>query len=315
MNKSTKIAVNYVVGACVSILLLWCIYKQVSTQLAGVNGAAWKKTGWNGYLMVSVLLVFANIPLEGYKWYTLARSVEPVSYLRALGSLLAGIAFSIVTPNRSGDYPGRILFLSKGDNNTLRYVNVAVLGVMSQLSAIFIFGLAGLICYNVLFPSLYAKAALFACIAGNIFIAVIYWNFEAWLPAMERIKWLRKFAIYGRLLNKVSTMKQVKVLGMSLLRFAIFTAQYLFLLRWMNVDMPFIQGYFLAALFFWVMAVTPSIALAELGVRGAVCLLLFRHYSSNNVGMLAATAGIWVLNLIIPSIVGSVLVMRMRLLR
>lgn len=314
MNKSTKIAVNYVVGACISAMLLWCIYRQVNTQVAGVNGTAWKQTGWNGYLLVSVLLVFVNIPLEGYKWFTLARSVEPVSYLRALSSLLAGIAFSIITPNRSGDYPGRILFLAK-NNNTLRYVNVAILGVMSQLSAIFIFGLVGLICYNVLFPSLLGKVALGLCFAGNVFISVIYWSFEAWLPAMERIKPLRKFAIYGRLLNRVSTAKQVKVLGMSVLRFAIFTAQYLFLLKWMNVDIPFFQGYCLAALFFWIMAVIPSIALTELGVRGAVCLFLFGHYSSNSVGMLAATAGIWLLNLIIPSIAGSILVMRMRLLR
>ena len=105
------------------------------------------------------------------------------------------------------------------------------------------------------------------------------------------------------------------VLALSLLRFSVFTAQYLFLLRWMNVAVPLAEGFIIAALFFWVIAVIPSVALTELGVRGNVSLYLFHNFSSNTVGMLAATMGIWLLNLILPSILGSVLVMRMRLLR
>ena len=98
-------------------------------------------------------------------------------------------------------------------------------------------------------------------------------------------------------------------------RFIVFAAQYLFLLKWMNVSVPLPEGFFMAALFFWVMAVIPSIALTELGLRGAVSIYLFQHFSSNTLGMLAATTGIWLLNLILPSIFGSFLIMRMRLLR
>lgn len=243
----------------------------------------------------------------------LCNSVEPLSYSRAFSSYLTGMAFSIVTPNRIGDYPGRILYL--GRNNTFRYVNVSILGAISQLSAIFLFGIAGLIYYNIAFPAIIAKMALGICIAGNIFIAVIYWRFEAWLPGMERIKWLKKFATYGRLLNRFTIRRQMIILGMSVLRFSIFTAQYLILLKWMNVNVPLAEGFCMAALFFWIMAVIPSIALAELGIRGNVSLYLFQHFSSNTVGILAATSGIWLLNLVLPSILGSILIMRMRLFR
>jgi hypothetical protein len=257
--------------------------------------------------------MFFNTSLEGYKWFLLTRPVQATTYRRAFASYLAGVAFSIITPNRIGEYPGRILYL--GGGHTFRYINVSVLGVMSQLSSVYLFGMVGLIYYNIAYPALIAKLALAGCVLANVFIIVVYWRFEEWVPAMGKIRWLRRFSIYGRLLNRVTTRLQLTILGISALRFAIFTAQYLFLLRWMNVYMPLAPGFCLSALFFWVMAVIPSVALTELGVRGAVSLFLFRHCSQNLSGMVAASAGIWLLNLIIPSVVGSVLIARMKWLR
>ena len=300
-------------GGALSLLLLSAIYRQVVKQIEEIDAETWKQTGADVYLYLCVTLMFVNLLLESSKWYLLTNFVEPVTYLRALSSFLAGMAFSIVTPNRVGDYPARIFYL--GRNNTFRYVNVSILGVMSQLSAIFIFGLAGLIYYNFVFPDLVAKVALGLCIAANICLAIIYWRFENWFPAWGDIKWLRRFVIYGRLLNRVTAKRQVIVLVLSIMRFGVFTAQYLFLLRWMNVDVPLAEGFIMCALFFWTLAVVPSVALTELGVRGSVSLYLFHNFSANSVGILSATTGIWLLNLILPSILGSILIVRLRLLR
>ena len=311
MNKSTKIWLNYLLGIALSLLLLWGIYRQVMT--AGIDLETWWQTGPDINLYLCLGLLFVNIVLESSKWYLLTNYVEPVGYFRALGSYLAGMAVSIVTPNRVGDYPGRILYLGRG--NTFRYINVSVLGAVSQLSAIFLFGLAGLIYYNIVFRGLLAQVALGLCIAANICVTIIYWRFENWFPGWGDIKLFRRFVIYGRLLNRVTTKRQVLVLLLSVMRFGVFTAQYLFLLRWMNIDIPLAEGFIMSALFFWTMAVVPTIALTELGVRGNVSLYLFHNFSANSLGILSATTGIWLLNLILPSILGSILIMRMRLLR
>lgn len=313
VNKSTKIRLNYLFGGAISLLLLYCIYRQVVGQLHGIDAGAWRQTAAPGYLLVCIVLMFINTSLEGSKWYLLARSVADVSYIRAFCSYLVGIAFSIITPNRIGEYPGRILYL--GGGNTFRYISISVLGISAQLSAIYIFGFAGLIYYNIVFPALMAKVALGVCIVVNVIAALVYWRFEEWLPRLVQIRWLRRFAMYGMLLNRITTRRQIMVLTISLLRFAVFTAQYLFLLRWMNVKVPLAEGFCMAALFFWIISVIPSVALAGLGVRGTVSLYLFHHFSSNSVGILAATVGIWLLNLILPSILGSFLILRMRLLR
>lgn len=313
MNKITKIWLNYIAGGSIALFLLWNIYRQIHKQLSGINADAWQHTGDNIYLWLCATLMLANTLLESYKWHVLANSAEKISYVRSLGSYLAGIAFSIITPNRVGEYPGRILYL--GRTNTFRFINVSVLGVISQLWSVYIFGCCGLIYYNLFYPATLPKLGLAFCIIVNVFIAFIYWRFETWVPLMARYRLLQRFSIYGRLMNRVTTQKQIKLLTISVLRFAIFTAQYLFLLRWMNVNMPLLQGFCMAALFFWVMAVIPSIALTELGIRGTVSIYLFQHFSANTVGMVAASSGIWLLNLIIPSVLGSILIMRMKLLR
>lgn len=313
MNKNTKIWLNYTLGGMLSLFLLWSIYQQVSKQLGGLDADAWRHTGWTGYLVISISLMFINISLECYKWYLLTRPVEPLPISKIISSCLAGISFSIITPNRIGDYPGRILYLGK--KNTFRYINVSVLGVMSQLSAISLLGLAGLLYYNFAFPQNIAKAALAICVAANIVLAIIYWRFESWVPSFERIRFLKRFAIYGKLLNRITTAQQIRILSISILKCSVFTAQYLFLLKWINVDVPLFDGFLMSALFFWTMATMPSIALTEVGVRGRVGLFLFQSFSTNTIGILAATVGIWLLNLVLPSIIGSILLARMRLLQ
>jgi len=313
MNKNTKIWWNYIAGGVISVTLLWSIYTQVSKQLNGIDREAWMETGNIWWLTLCIALMLVNTSLESLKWHLLVNSVEPVSYGRTAASYLAGVAFSIITPNRIGEYPGRILYLGK--NNAFRYLTVSALGIMAQLSGLYLFGMIGLIYYNIHFPSLLAQTGLAACIIVNILLGIVYWKFDSILPAIAKVRWLCRYITYGKLLNRFPVKRQLQVLGISLLRFIIFTAQYLFLLRWMNVTIPLGDGFCLAALFFWVMAVIPGIAVAEPGVRGNVSLFLFHHFSSNTIGILAATTGIWLLNLILPSIFGSILIIRMKLLR
>jgi len=315
VNKNTKIWLNYVAGG-ISLLLLYVIYGQVMRQLSGINADAWRHTGPDIFLWLCIGLMFINTTLEGYKWYLLANMAEPVPYRTAFASYLAGVAFSVITPNRIGEYPARVLYL--GQKSVWRYVNVSVVGLLSQLSGVYLLGVAGLVYANVRFDEPLAKAGLAICAVATVLLLLIYRRFETWLPRLAQIKWLNRFAVYGRLLNNVSPGRQTLVLTISVMRSCIFTAQYLFLLRWMNVDVPMGDGFLMCALFFWLLAITPGLAFLEIGVRSYWAVYLFQKISvtqPNVVGIMAATAGIWLLNLVVPAVFGSVLIMRMRLLR
>lgn len=313
MNKTTKIRLNYGLGIAITILLFWSLYRQLKTQLAGVNPQEWWPEDTWHFLLLSLLLVPLNLGIEARKWQRLAGSALSLTYGEAVKSLLGGIAFSMITPNRIGEYPGRILFLSR--KNSTRLISVSVLGGCSQLLAVLIFGLLGLVYYNLRFPGLWPAVLLAGSFLVTTLVWLFYWRFERWAPYLERLRWLRKFRMYGQMLGRFSPQQQLEILALALVRFVIFTLQYYLMLRWMGIMIPVTDGFLLGSLFFWAMAVIPSIALAELGIRGEVSLFLFHTFTTNKLGILTATIGLWGVNLVIPALIGSILLLRLKLLR
>ena len=313
MNKATKIRVNYAIGSVITILLLAAIYYQVKAQLRDFDVASLYSGGANVYLVSAFVLMFANLGLEIYKWKLLAGSAQPVSFGAATKSFLAGLALSILTPNRIGEYPGRILYMKQ--RNTPRLISVTFLGMFTQFLCLFLFGILGLTYYNVVAPGYWQKISLLIPIVCLTCVSFIFFNFEKWSRIIERFSFMRKFNTYSRLLKRFTLKEQLVILGLSMLRFCVYTFQYLLLLSWMHIEMPLLTGFCLACLFFFSMAVVPSIALAEMGIRGQISLLLFQNFSTNKIGILVATLVLWFINLIIPALAGSILWIKMRLIK
>jgi hypothetical protein len=66
---------------------------------------------------------------------------------------------------------------------------------------------------------------------------------------------------------------------------------------------------------FFLLATVPTIALAELGLRGTISLQLFSWYSTNAAGIVATSAGIWFINLVLPALAGSLLILGIKIFR
>ena len=67
---------------------------------------------------------------------------------------------------------------------------------------------------------------------------------------------------------------------------------------------------------FLVMAVIPTIALfTDLGVRWKTSISVLQLFSPNIVGILAASLLIWIINLVIPALLGSLLILDIRLFK
>lgn len=312
LNKSTKIWLNSLIGIVISTVLLYSLWLQIQAQLSKLDGADW----WQGdtnYLIVGLLLMPLNLSVEVFKWKLLAGATQPISTLQAWKSYFAGIALSFLTPNRVGEYPGRILYLKR--KNTIRLISVSILGAFAQFISLFLYGIAGLVYYNMAFPGYWQKIVLMVCCMAIILLVLVFFQFEKWVAGIENMKWLRRFQTYSMLIQRFTLSEQFVVLGLSMLRFTIFTIQYLMLLKWMGISLISTEGFLTATLYFWSIAVIPSVAFSELGVRGQVSLFLFHPYTQNTIGILTATVSLWCINLILPAIVGSILLLRVRLLK
>jgi hypothetical protein len=55
------------------------------------------------------------------------------------------------------------------------------------------------------------------------------------------------------------------------------------------------------------MAVIPTFALTEIGVRGSTAIFFIGLFSTNISGILSASIFLWIINLAVPAIIGSFL--------
>ena len=102
------------------------------------------------------------------------------------------------------------------------------------------------------------------------------------------------------------------LLGLSALRYLIFSFQYYMLLLAMQVDMPFLQAMIFISVIYLVLTAIPSIALADIGIRGSVALFFFGMVSDNTTGILLATLLLWFINIVLPALIGYIYVWKMK---
>lgn len=105
-----------------------------------------------------------------------------------------------------------------------------------------------------------------------------------------------------------------RILRLSILRYLVFSAQYLILLQILGADVLWWQGFLMLFVVYVSLALVPTIAIAELGVRGAIGVFFLSFISANKIAILTATVGIWLINLLIPAIIGSLLLPAIKVL-
>ncbi|HVZ26911.1 MAG TPA: hypothetical protein VG842_12685, partial [Sediminibacterium sp.] len=102
------------------------------------------------------------------------------------------------------------------------------------------------------------------------------------------------------------------LLGLSCWRYLVFLVQYLLLMEVFGVGLSLVQAMILVSVLFLLLAIIPSIALAELGIRGKLSIFLFGMISRNYLGIMATATGIWIINLLLPALFGALIIIGWR---
>lgn len=320
MNKATKkILLHYILAPILLAVLLGLIYRQLYAHGSFEKEWAdfqmhWKKG--NSWLLTLVLVLApANWMMEAYKWQMLLKKIEPLPFRKAFASTLTGIAFAIVTPNKIGDFAGRILYL-KGKSR-LRGAVATLVGNLAQTIIVFIFGTIGLIYLNIYYPGNWEWIALVAALASGAVLLYFYLRVELLSRWAERFHRLRGIVIAFRVLKRYSRRDLQQLLWISLIRFSVYNFQFLILINISGAAVPWVSGFFISGLMFWMITVIPSVFIADLGVRGFIAGLIFTGtgISANAVAVLAGSYIVWLLNLAAPAIIGSFLLLTARIFR
>ena len=289
----------------------------MDTAFAIIKLAPFGADAWKCWMVIG--LVFVNWGLEARKWQLLLRVIEPIPFGRAFKSILCGVTFSLNLPNRMGEYAGRVLFVQEG--NRLKSISLSIAGGITQLIVTMLMGCLG-IAYlffsgheawqAIGLSEVWLKVFLF----GSIFATVVLFFFLfrlRWMTGLlGKLPYAHRFIGYINVLEQLDAKILLRLLLLSLLRYMVFVLQYIFMLQIMQVDQEYWQSFWLVSVMFWVLAIIPSIAIAELGIRGTVAKTIFA-FSKNLVGILAVTFSIWFINLFIPALIGSLLILSFKI--
>ena len=324
MNRQLKILINYFVGPLLFLILSWSLYRQISRQPD--LGTRWEQItlSWSNWqFWVVVFLMFVNWGIETKKWQILLGHVEQVSFYRAFKSVLSGCSVTMLTPNRVGEYGGRILYVKK--ENRIKAVSLTLVGSISQLLVTMLMGSIGLVYLRYLshnnnnahavLPEFWGDVLIYLSIGITVLLSLFYIRLGWLVRAMEKLPSLQKVVKHIRVLDEFSNENLLQILALSCGRYLVFVLQFVLLLQVMQVNIPSVLCFWLMSVFYLVMAVAPTIGFIDLPVRVSASWILLQWYTDNKIGVSTASLGIWLINLVIPAIIGSLLILNVKILK
>jgi hypothetical protein len=328
LNKSIKIIGKfYLLGPLVFVLLSWFIYRQVIHQpdwkdsLQAVGKAVMGPQQWKLWLVLALMPL--NWGIEARKWQLALRPVGGITYRNALRAIFTGTTIACFTPNRMGEYLGRILYLKEGQR--VKAVSLTIACSIAQLMATLLVGLAGLFYLRTTarpelsgLPHWRLVFTGLQWVAAGLLISLtfIYCRLSFVASLLVRIPGVRRFSPYIKVLENFHATILLRILFLSFGRYIVFLVQYSLVFPVFGVALTLGQVWGGMSVVFLVMAVVPTLTfLTELGLRWEASIQVLELYSPNIVGIFATSFAVWLINLIIPALIGSLLILRIKLFK
>jgi hypothetical protein len=318
ISKNIKIFINYFLGPLLFIWLSWSIFNQIKNQQGLETSwlqikAAFTGSGWK-YFFIVICLMFVNWSIETFKWMLAVKKIQPIGFVRAFKAVLSGVSFAISTPNRMGEYLGRMLYMDEG--NKIKAISLTVVGSISQLITTIFMGLMALFFFHTkiiaadILSAVWVKTVFYGTIIVFVLLILFYFRLAWLVKIINKLPAFKKYVWITEALESFNATLLLQFLSLSISRFCIFIIQYYLLFRLFGVDVNFFQVWIGISVMFLVMAIIPTIALfTDLGLRNELSIKLMGIFSANHLGISVTSISIWFINLIIPAFIGSLLIL------
>lgn len=327
LNKT----INYGARIIIATAALWFIYRQLNDahNLESFISSLKYRVDKKEFLIpavISLILMPLNWGLEAVKWRMLISYVERVSFMNAVLSVFTGITMSLFTPNRIGEFFARLLTLKKAP--VMKGAFLTITGSLSQLMTTLLFGMLSLCIFIPQYIPVHTTGrylawllVCFFCLISAIVMVSLYFR----VSSVSRVGrsfvkpgWI-KIRGYLRVMRRLKRRLLLKVLLLSMARYAVFSTQFFLLLIAFGVEINWYNAFILISMTYFVMTAIPTIALADLGIRGSVSVFFIGLYGSApsavNIDILAASTAVWMVNLALPALIGLLFIYRLNLIR
>jgi MFS family permease len=277
--------------------------------------------------LLPILIVIALMPLnwalETQKWVNLMRPIEKVSFAKAFSAVLAGLTVSMFTPNRMGEYGGRMLMVSL--ENRIRSVFATLVGSMSQWLVLVGGGLIGLFILLITraVPAgfqFYAWTVLVLGMGILGFVGFCYFRLAWFTERAMQWRLTRKWAhqLPKNLFQHYRLQELMQALKLSGLRYLVYSLQYFCLLACFGFEMSWIESFSAILFVFLLQTGLPIPPSAGLLARGSIAVWVFSWFAVDAAyplialqsAVLASTFVLWLINVLLPATVGGLFILK-----
>ncbi len=318
MTKRVKKIFSITLKIAIVTFALWFIYRKVTMDDNLRQFVELVQANKDHVMLLTAFFLFAlmfmNWGLEAVKWRRLIRPVEAISLWRAIESVFCGLTLAIFTPNRIGEYGGRVFFLSPK-----RRITGVVAMIVGNLAQILMTNVCGAVAislfifkFNLLDYQL-SMAILFMAVVFSLFFIFFYFNIHWLQRILENFKWTARYHRFFQILGRYSKAELLRILLLCLGRFALFSLQYLIVFALFLPEIGHLQVLMMMFILFFVQSSLPSFDLLDVGMRNVTALFFFGYVTQQNAAVVACITSIWFINMIVPAILGSYFVFKLNI--
>ncbi|MDD2277633.1 MAG: lysylphosphatidylglycerol synthase domain-containing protein [Bacteroidales bacterium] len=250
-----------------------------------------------------VLLMPINWLVEAIKWKFALRGIKSISIGVAIKTALYGAGIGLFTPNRIGDPFGRVALLK-----TERKAEAGILAVqcgLAQQLATIVFGLIGMgLLANQLVFAHYLKnpMAILGVALSLIIAGVFVFGNRYIVKDLAKTKVFKRMGLDATLFANIPFSSSLLVLLLSLLRYLVFSTQFVLVLILFGYSSGLEQAYSSVFVTYLFASLIPVLSIADAGVRSGFAVVFVGAFWNHPAAIVLAAHTVWLLNVALPSL-------------
>lgn len=269
------------------------------------------------WLAAALVLMPFNWFCEVLKWQPLVNRYTPLSRPKAFAAVFAGVSVSLFTPNRVGEFGGRLLFIPAKHRWQAAFVNFT--GNLSQFMVLLSAGCLGGLWFAQTFLPVdffYGTLLSLIAVAGLLGLYWLFFNIRLTVTLTDRLPLPPALQAYRRHLTVLAQFSRRDLYFLqqwSWVRYGVYSTQYYFLLNFFGIETGLMGAYAGIATIFLLQSGIPLPPLAGLLARGVLAIHIWAYFGADEVSSLAATFTLWIINLIFAALIGTFFLLRVNI--
>lgn len=249
-----------------------------------------------------------NWGIEIFKWQLTTQQIERINYSTAFKSVFSGICVGNIAPGRAMEFLAKIVFFKLENRpgiTILHFIN----GMFQMLITVIV-GITA-IAYKLSTGQQSSSLVYMILIGGALLLLFFCWAILNVDFIQKKLRFIKWFSTMNDAKNIHFSKKLIsKLISLSIIRYMVFTTQFYLIYHSLCPETLMHYAFMSIAAYFMLTSIIPMISLIEPAIRAAIAIFVFNNSTDNTVSVVLASTFVWVINVVIPSIIGYIIIFK-----